>query len=254
MSKAGRPQKAMVLAAGLGTRMRPLTLTTPKPLVNVAGEALLTHVLHPLFGAVLSRIVINAHHLADQMQAYVKALANPCVVLSDESDQLLDSGGGIKKALPLLGPDPFYVLNADSFWIDGSEPNMQRLADYWDPARMDILLLLATRDQSTGYDGAGDFTMSPEGYLHFRGDEPRAPYIYAGCGILKPSLFEHTPDGPFSLSRLFRHAASQNRLCGLVLDGAWMHVGTVAAITETEQRLKTLNASARMMNEKGHSW
>jgi len=242
MSKAGHPQSAMVLAAGLGTRMRPLTLTTPKPLVRVAGKPLLTHVLHPLFGATLSRIVINAHHLSDQMQAYIKALGNPSVVLSDESEALLDSGGGIKKALPLLGPDPFYVLNADSFWIDGPDPNIKRLADQWDPARMDILLLLATRNQSTGYDGAGDFTMTPDGSLRFRGDEPTAPYIYAGCGILKPGLFEHKPDGPFSLSLLFRQAAAENRLCGLVLDGAWMHVGTVAAITETEQRLKSLGA------------
>lgn len=242
MSKAGHPQTAMVLAAGLGTRMRPLTLTTPKPLVRVAGQPLLTHVLHPLLGAALSRIVINAHHLADQMQAYVEALANPSVVVSDESETLLDSGGGIKKALPLLGSDPFYVLNADSFWVDGTEPNVQRLAKHWNPARMDILLLLATRDQSSGYEGAGDFTMTLDGCLNFRGDAPAAPYIYAGCGILKPDLFAHTPDGPFSLSMLFRQAASQNRLCGLVLDGAWMHVGTVAAITETEQRLKTLNA------------
>ena len=161
-------------------------------------------------------------------------------MLSDESACLLDSGGGIKKALPLLGSDPFYILNADSFWIDGAQANLQRLADFWSPDRMDILLVLATPPQATGFEGAGDFTMEPDGRLVFRGNKDAAPFIYAGCGIIKPDLFNNTPDGPFSLSTLFRNAAANGRLFGLALDGLWMHVGTMAAITETEQRLRTM--------------
>ena len=239
MKRTGNPHTAMVLAAGLGTRMRPLTLTMPKPLVPVAGKPLLAHVLKPLFDAQLARIVINAHHLSEQIHSYVESLAAPSIMLSDESDCLLDSGGGIKKALPLLGADPFYILNADSFWVDGPHANLHRLADRWNPAAMDILLLLATPPQATGYDGAGDFTMAPDGRLTFRDKNSTAPFIYAGCGILKPDLFDNTPDGPFSLSTLFRQAATNGRLFGLGLDGLWMHVGTITAIDDTERRLRS---------------
>ena len=177
MKRTGNPHTAMVLAAGLGTRMRPLTLTMPKPLVPVAGKPLLAHVLKPLFDAQLARIVINAHHLSEQIHSYVESLAAPSIMLSDESDCLLDSGGGIKKALPLLGADPFYILNADSFWLDGPHANLHRL--------------------------------------------------------------DNTPDGPFSLSTLFRQAATNGRLFGLELDGLWMHVGTITAIDDTERRLRS---------------
>lgn len=244
MTQSLRPHRAMVLAAGLGTRMRPLTLYRPKPLVEVAGKVLLAHVLDPLLEASLDRIVINAHHLAPQIHAWVDALASPHLIVSDESALLLDSGGGIKKALPLLGSDPFYVLNADSFFVETQARNLDRLAAFWDPARMDILLLLATFEQATGFDGAGDFTMDAQGRLTFRGDEPKAPFIYAGCAIVKPDLFADQPDGPFSLSVLFRQAAAHNRLFGLPLHGAWLHVGTVAAITEAEHVLKSLGGDA----------
>ena len=237
MSHSQHPHSAMVLAAGLGTRMRPLTLTTPKPLVPVADKPLLAHVLRPLFEARLPRIVINVHHLAEQMHAYIESLAAPSVLVSDESDALLDSGGGIKKALPLLGADPFYILNADSFWLDGPHANLQRLAEHWQPAAMDLLLLIATPSQATGYDGSGDFTMTQDGRLTFRDKNHTAPFIYAGCGIIKADLFDAMPDSPFSLSLLFRQAASRGRLYGLVLDGLWMHVGTIPAIAEAEQRL-----------------
>jgi N-acetyl-alpha-D-muramate 1-phosphate uridylyltransferase len=237
MTGANTPAAAMVLAAGLGTRMRPLTLKMPKPLVPVANKPLLDYVLKPLLQAQLKTIVINTHHFADQMHTYVKSLAEPSITVSDESEALLDSGGGIKKALPLLGSEPFYILNADSFWIEKTPSNLQRLADFWDPHRMDLLLLLATPSQATGYDGAGDFERGDDNRLQFRHPETTAPFIYAGCGLMKPELFHQTPDGPFSLSTLFRQAAADGTLFGLELNGAWMHVGTVAAIAETEQRL-----------------
>jgi MurNAc alpha-1-phosphate uridylyltransferase len=240
MSEGLSPHSAMVLAAGLGTRMRPLTLHTPKPLVTVGGKALLTYVLDPLFKSSLNRIVINAHHLAGQIHDWVENLSAPSVVVSDESDCLMDSGGGIKKALPLLGSDPFYVLNADSFWIEKDSRTLERMAQMWDRTQMDLLLLLATHEQATGYDGAGDFTKDGQGRLSFRGDRPTAPFIYAGCALVKPELFASMPDDPFSLSVLFRQAAEKGRLSGLVLDGAWMHVGTVAAIAETEKHLHDL--------------
>ena len=242
MSQKSQPSAAMVLAAGLGTRMRPLTLHMPKPLVPVAGKPLLHYVLQPLLREGLENIIINTHHCAEQMHAYVKNLGEPSIGLSDESACLLDSGGGIKKALPLLGSEAFYVLNADSFWIDGSHSNLQRLVEFWDPQRMDILLMLAAPSQATGYDGAGDFEMGDGNILHFRQPDRTAPFIYAGCGILKPALFDGTPDGPFSLSTLFREAASNKSLFGLVLDGLWMHVGTVSAIAEAEKCLYKADA------------
>jgi MurNAc alpha-1-phosphate uridylyltransferase len=239
MMQPPAPQRAMVLAAGLGTRMRPLTLHRPKPLVEVAGKPLLSYVLAPLFAASLERIVINAHHLAAQIHDWVAALGSPHVVVSDESTLLLDSGGGIKKALPLLGPAPFYVLNADSFFLDTQTRNLDRMAQAWDPARMDCLLLLSTFEQATGFDGAGDFMMDTEGRLAFRGDHPQAPFIYAGCAILKPDLFKDQPEGPFSLSVVFRQAAARHRLFGLPLKGHWLHVGTVEAISAAEAVLQT---------------
>ena len=240
MTQHAVPRSAMVLAAGLGTRMRPLTLHTPKPLVEVAGQPLIAHVLAPVFKAPLDRIVINAHHLAGQIHDWVAQCASPRLIVSDESACLMDSGGGIKKALPLLGTDPFYVLNADSFWVERETDNLSRMAQVWDPELMDLLLLLATPDQATGYDGAGDFFMDAHNRLQFRGTHPSAPLIYAGCAIVKADLFSSMPDDPFSLSVLFRQAAEKGRLCGLVLDGAWMHVGTVAAIAETEKHLHDL--------------
>lgn len=246
MNTPQAPRHAMVLAAGLGTRMRPLTLHMPKPLVPVAGKPLLSYVLHPLLRASLTRIVINAHHCADQMLAYVKNLNNPILHLSDESAQLMDSGGGVKKALPLLGQDPFYCLNADSFWIDGHQNNLSILAQHWCPQSMDILLLLATMPQATGYDGAGDFDKDQQGRLTFRGDKDKAPFIYAGCSILKPTLFDNTPETPFSLSTLFQKAEAQGRLFGIQLDGLWMHVGTVAAIADTETQMRIHASSSSL--------
>jgi MurNAc alpha-1-phosphate uridylyltransferase len=187
------PRKAMVLAAGLGTRMRPLTLTTPKPLVRVAGRALIDYLLEPLARAGVETAVVNIHHLGEQIEAHVRDCHAPQIIVSDEREQLLDSGGGIKKALPHLGSEPFFVLNADSFWIDGPKSNLLRLSEFWDAQQMDIVLLLANGAQATGYEGLGDFTMAQDGRLSWRVERQVAPFIYAGVSIIKPELISHMP-------------------------------------------------------------
>jgi MurNAc alpha-1-phosphate uridylyltransferase len=236
-SRPAVPARAMVLAAGLGTRMRPITERIPKPLVRVAGKTLIDHILDPLAGIGVDLAVVNVHHLADQLVAHLAGRRHPRIVVSDERDLLLDSGGGVRKALPHLGSAPFFVLNADSFWIDGPRSNLARLAEQFDPARHDVLLLVAPTAASTGYDGIGDFQMDAEGRLRRRVEREVAPFVYAGVAILKPELFADTPDGPFSLNLIFNRAAAAGRLHGLRLDGLWLHVGTPEAIGLAETRI-----------------
>lgn len=231
------PRSAMILAAGLGLRMRPLTQTMPKPLVPVAGRPLITHILEPLARAGLKRVVVNAHYFADQMQVFAAAWKAPPILISNETDLLLDSGGGVKKALPHLGDNAFYVLNADSFWIDGPRSNLLRMAHIWDASRMDILLLVASGAQVTGYAGLGDFMMDADGRLARRPERVMAPFVYAGVAIMTPELFKNTPAGPFSLNLLFNRAIERERLFGLRLDGEWLHVGTPDAIAAAEWKI-----------------
>jgi MurNAc alpha-1-phosphate uridylyltransferase len=231
------PMTAMVLAAGLGLRMRPLTETTPKPLIDVAGRPLIAPILNALEEAGIKRVVVNMHHLADQIRAFASEIVSPQIMLSDEEDKLLDSGGGIKKALPILGSAPFFVLNADSFWIDGPRSNLARMAEAWQPDTMDILLLVVSGSQMTGYSGKGDFMMSPDALLSRRPEMMVAPFVYAGVAIIKPELFSETPEGPFSLNILFDRAIEANKLFGIRLDGEWLHVGTPDAIADAERRL-----------------
>ena len=226
--------RAMVLAAGLGKRMRPLTDTLPKPLVPVAGKALIDHVLDRLADAGVTQAVVNVHHRADQIEAHVQDRARPRIVISDERGELLDTGGGIVKALPHLSSTPFFHMNSDTVWIEGVTPNLARLAAQFDTARMDILLLLASTATSIGYDGRGDFTMAPNGRLTRRSEREVAPFVYAGAAILNPAIFADTPQGAFSLIRMFDRAAEGGRLHGLRLDGTWMHVGTPEAIKAAE--------------------
>ena len=236
------PRRAMVLAAGMGTRMRPLTDTMPKPLVPVAGRALLDHVLDRLSEAGVERAVVNVHHFAEQMIAHLAARTRPAITISDERGLLLDTGGGVVKALPELGEAPFFHLNADTIWIDGVTPNLKRLAEASDPAAMDALLLLAPTAGSIGYDGRGDFTMAPDGRLRPRGERQVTPFVYAGAAILTPSLFADAPQGAFSLTKLFARAASAGRLYGLRLEGLWMHVGTPEAIAAAELAIRDITA------------
>jgi MurNAc alpha-1-phosphate uridylyltransferase len=231
------PQTAMVLAAGFGQRMRPLTDKMPKPLVPVAGKPLLDHVLDRLADAGVTRAVINVHYLAEQIERHVATRARPQVTISDERGVLLDTGGGVIKALPLLGDAPFFHINSDTIWIDGVRPNLTRLAEHFDAATMDGLLLLAPSAGSIGYDGRGDFKMAPDGRLRARPERDVAPFVYAGAAILSPRLFDGAPQGAFSLTKLFARAIEAGRLHGLRLEGLWMHVGTPGAIAQAEDAI-----------------
>ena len=229
------PAKAMVLAAGLGVRMRPLTDNMPKPLVQVAGRALLDHVLDKLGDAGVSEAIVNVHYLPDQIIDHVASRKRPRVVISDERDKVLGTGGGVVRALPLLGNTPFFHVNADTMWIDGVRPNLARLAEAFDPARMDILLLMAPTTSSIGYGGSGDYAMLPDGALRKRKEHQVVPFVYAGVAVMSPSIFADAPRNEFSLTKMFDSANAQERLFGLRLDGVWMHVGTPDAVQAAEE-------------------
>jgi N-acetyl-alpha-D-muramate 1-phosphate uridylyltransferase len=228
------PRAAMVLAAGNGIRMRPLTDRTPKPLIPVGGKPLLDNVLDRLAASGVETAVVNVHHLADQIERHLAGRRAPRIVISDERANLLDTGGGVVKALPALGAAPFYHLNSDTIWIDGVKPNLVHLAEGFDPAKMDAVLLLAATSSSVGYAGRGDFAMAADGRLRRRTEREVAPFVYAGVAILSPALFAGAPDGPFSLNLLFDRAIEAGRFYGLRLDGVWMHVGTPDAIAAAE--------------------
>ena len=228
------PRTAMVLAAGFGERMRPLTDRMPKPLVSVAGRPLIDHVLDRLAAAGIERAVVNVHYLADQIERHLKGRTTPAIVISNEREKLLNTGGGVVKALGAIGGAPFVHVNSDTIWIDGVKPNLEKLAEAFDPAQMDALLLLAPVSTSIGYAGRGDFTMAANGRLTRRSERDVAPFVYAGAAILRPELFKDAPDGAFSLTILFDRAAAAGRLHGLRMEGVWMHVGTPEAIQEAE--------------------
>jgi len=230
-----KPSKAMVLAAGLGLRMRPLTDHVPKPLIPVAGRPLLDHVLDKLAAAGATEAVVNVHYLPDQIIDHVTSRTRPRVIISDERDQVLGTGGGVVKALPLVGAEPFFLVNSDTMWIDGVRSNLTRLAETFDPERMDILLLMAPTASSIGYGGRGDYAMLPDGALRKRREHQVVPFVYAGAAILSPSIFADAPKGEFSLTRMFDAANEQERLFGLRLDGVWMHVGTPDAVAAAEE-------------------
>lgn len=232
-----RPDAAMVLAAGLGTRMRPITETIPKPLVAVAGRPLIDHVLDRLADAGVARAVVNVHYLAGQIEAHLRGRTRPEIIFSDERDLLLETGGGIARSLPLLGPDPFYLLNTDSIWVESARPLLDRLAEAWDPDHMDALLVVAPTVVSSGYSGTGDFLLDAAGRLSRRPERITAPFVYTGGAILSPALFEDAPEGPFSLNVLLDRAIEAERLFGLRLDGLWMHVGAPEAIAEAEMMI-----------------
>jgi N-acetyl-alpha-D-muramate 1-phosphate uridylyltransferase len=227
---------AMVLAAGLGERMRPLTLRMPKPLVPLAGKTLLDHVLDRLASAGVKTAIVNVHYLPDQLEAHVQGREGkpPEIVISDERGVLLNTGGGVVKALHLLGPGPFFINNADSVWSEGAAPALKRMLRKWDKERMDSLLLLAPLTTSIGYGGKGDFAMAPDGRLTRRGESEVVPFAFAGVSLCDASLFEDVPQSPFSLNLLWDRALAKGRLYGMRLDGRWMHVGTPEALAEAE--------------------
>lgn len=224
----------MVLAAGLGLRMRPLTETTPKPLIAVAGRTLLDRAIDRFADAGVETVVVNVHHLADQVVAHLAGREAPRIEISDETGQLLETGGGIGKALPLLGPDPFFAANSDAVVLNGNTPALNRLAEQWNDDAMDGLLLLHSTVEAYGYDGRGDFHADPSGRLTRRGELDVVPYLFTGVQLLHPRLFAGAPEGPFSMNRLYDQALDAGRLYGVVHDGDWFHVGDAAGLAQAE--------------------
>ncbi len=229
---------AMVLAAGFGKRMRPLTDTLPKPLVKVAGQALIDYSFDRLREANVDTAVVNGHYLADQIEAWAKTQTTPTTLFSNERDAILETGGGIVRALPLLGRQPFFVLNADCFWLDGPVPALHRLKQIWNADTMDCLLLLCDPQHTTGYDGTGDFILDTDGRITRRAlKTDTGGLAYIGGYLVHPRFFEDAPHGSFSTNVLWDKAMAKGRLFGLAHDGHWLHVGTVDAIKEAEQFL-----------------
>jgi MurNAc alpha-1-phosphate uridylyltransferase len=239
MSTAPVPEVAMVLAAGRGERLRPITDKTPKPLIEVGGLTMLDRMLDTLAAAGVRRAVVNTWHLADQVEARLASRTTPEIVLSRE-DSLLETGGGVAKALPHLGDAAFFVANSDVVVLDGVVPAARRLARAWNDDNTDALLLVHPTARAFGYDGRGDFTLGGDASLTRRGEREVAPYVFAGMQILHPRLFKDCPDGAFSLNRLYDKAREAGRLRGIVHDGEWLHIGTPDALGRVEPYLRDL--------------
>lgn len=240
--------KAIILAAGLGTRMMPLTQTTPKPLLEVAGRSILCRILDDLSDNGIGPVVVNIHHHADKMLSALQVrVADGSVILSNETDELLETGGGVKKALPVLDRQDFFVINSDVVWQNGVEPVLPRLRAYWQPEKMDALLLMIPTHQAYGYDGVGDFFMDFDSLdkdsdrlapLRFRDDAPSAPFMFGAIQIIKAELYDGMPVGAWSNREVFRKAVSRGRLFGLVHDAGWVHVGTPDALDHATQYIR----------------
>ncbi len=227
------PKRAMVLAAGLGTRLRPITDKLPKPLVRVGERTLLDRTIDRFEEAGVERVVVNLHHLGHLIERHLSRRRSPEIRFSPEDD-LLETGGGVAKALPLLGPEAFFVANADVLWLNGVRDALGRLAGTWDDARMDGLLLLHFTVDAYGYQGMGDFCIDPQGVITRRPEREVSPYMFTGVQILHERLFKGRPDGPFSLNVLYDRAIAEGRLYGIVHDGEWFHIGTPEAVAEAE--------------------
>jgi len=235
MSDLGK--RAMIMAAGFGQRMRPLTNGKPKPLVEVAGKPLIDYGLEHLSDAGCDLAVVNVHYLPDQIEAWAKRHSSPRIVISDERGELLDTGGGIVKALPLLGREPFFVVNSDSIWVDKGKPALKRLIARWDDRRMDCLLLLCHPERTIGYDGRGDFLSDADGRLTGRPAKDETGLAYIGAYLVHPRLFANVRLTKFSMNRLWDRAIAERRLYGIEHEGLWLHVGTPDAIPLAERAL-----------------
>jgi len=232
--------QAMIMAAGLGTRMRPLTNAVPKPLVQVAGKALIDHAIDRLVQAGVKMIVVNAHYRADLLKAHLAKRKDVEIRISDENDALLGTGGGIVKALPNFGGKPFFVHNSDSIWVEGIGSALARMKALWNPDEMDALLLLASMVTSLGFEGMGDFHLDPEGHVTRVGELQVSPFAYPGVQIVHPRIFDNAPKGEFSMNLLWDRSIEKGRLYGMRLDGVWMHVGTAEAVKDAEAFLADL--------------
>lgn len=233
------PRTAMIMAAGLGKRMRPLTATRPKPLIEVNGKALLDHVLEKLRVAGVKKVVVNVHYLADAIEAHLLTRAEGLeVVISDERKLLMETGGGMVKAAPLIESDPFLALNSDNLWIDGPADTIKLLASQWDAGKMDALLLVVPQARALGHKGMGDFHMDRSGRLRRRERSHVAPFVFTGVQMISKRLLRDAPEGPFSTNVLWDRAIDEGRAFGAVHQGLWFDVGTPQAISFTEAALE----------------
>ena len=233
------PHTAMIMAAGLGKRMRPLTATRPKPLIEVGGKPLLDHVLEKLRIAGVRKIVVNVHYLADSIEAHLLSRADGLeVVISDERGQLMETGGGLVKAAPLIDCDPFLALNSDNLWVDGPADTLKLLASQWDDTKMDALLLLVPQARALNHKGMGDFHMDRSGRLRRRERSHVAPFVFTGVQMVSKRLLRDTPEGPFSTNILWDRAIEEGRCFGAVHQGLWFDVGTPRSIPMTEAAIE----------------
>ena len=237
MSKSLASDVAMVLAAGLGTRMRPLTLDRPKPLVEVAGRTMVDHCLDKLADAGVARAVVNVHHFPGMVKDHLRARTAPAVSISDESGQLLETGGGMVNALPLLAADPFFCINSDNLWVDGPQDVFRQLSAAWKPEAMDALLLLVPHTRAANHKGKGDFHMDGAGRISLRRSGRIAPFIYSGIQLVSQRLLRDAPLGPFGTMLLWKRAMAEGRLYGVSHLGLWYEVGSPEAIAPTEEAL-----------------
>lgn len=232
------PRTAMVLAAGRGERLRPITDSVPKPLVRIAGRALLDHAIDRLAAAGVERVIVNVHYLGELIVEHLQLRAEPEIIVTRQ-DQARETGGDVLAALPLLGGEPFYAVNGDSLWLDGTMPALKRLAGAWDPAQTQAILLLQRTATAVGYDqDAGDYLLDQLGHPRRRRAAGVAPYLFAGVQLLSPDLFAGAPQGKFSLTWIYDKAEAAGTLAGLVHDGEWYHVGTPDGLTQVEDRLR----------------
>lgn len=232
------PETAMVLAAGMGSRMRPLTDTTPKPLLKVSGKSLMDRTLDQLAAVGVRRLIVNVHWLADKVEAHMRERTDFDIVFSDERGERLETGGALAKARPLLGDDSVWVINTDAFWEPATPEPLIQMAARWKPSDMDALLLVARRDRALGFGGAGDFYLEDDGRLEFRGERDSAPFAYTGVRIIKPSLYDSAPIEAFSAVNIWKPLAAEGRLHGALLDAFWLHVGDPNALADAEMWVK----------------
>mgnify|MGYP005654579979 FL=1 len=237
MHKRTSIKRAMVLAAGLGERMRPLTDNTPKPLLKLQGHSLIDYALDRLQDAGIETVVVNTFYLADQMDEHLSKRSHPEILISREEERL-ETGGGVLNALPLLGDEPFFVINGDAFWLNGPTDALGRMHTLWDERHMDALLMMHATVDAYGFTGRGDFLLEPDGELSRRPEGEVCPYMFAGIQILHPRLFKSMPEGVFSLNRMYDLAIENGTLYGMIHDGEWFHIGTQEGLEETDAFMK----------------
>ncbi len=235
--------QAFILGAGFGSRMRPLTDTVPKPMVQLAGKPLIDHVIDRLTSVGVKKIIVNVHYLADVLETHLRQRNDVDLIISDERDELLDTGGGVYKALDHFGDKPFFIHNSDSVWVENGHDNLSEMVKNFDPQKMDNLLCLANKNTSLGYDGNGDFLLSNEGVISRKPSDVASDHVFIGASIANKNLFEKSvPEnrlkGPFSLNKLWDVSIAKKRVYGIKHQGIWMHVGTTEALSEAEDCIR----------------